>query len=137
MMRKFGILLPALGLGPAHSLDPLDASAARRILLTAFAVGFLFVPARSEAGRLVTHDFTSHALAGNRMGISNVRRITVQVPDAYDQEREAISRRLFHTGLSWRRDATSATGVSPGHSTNRVFLRRSLFSWIWMKALSS
>jgi pimeloyl-ACP methyl ester carboxylesterase len=61
------------------------AFACRRVHLTLLAVGIAFVPARSEAGRLVTHDFTSRALAGNRMGISNVRRITVHVPEAYDQ----------------------------------------------------
>jgi pimeloyl-ACP methyl ester carboxylesterase len=51
------------------------------------AMAFSLIPARSEAGRFVTHDFKSDALAGNRMGISSVRRVTVHIPDPYDEGR--------------------------------------------------
>jgi pimeloyl-ACP methyl ester carboxylesterase len=57
-----------------------------RALVAVLTLLFASISTSSEAGRLVTHDFSSDALAGNRMGISNVRRITVLVPDAYDRQ---------------------------------------------------
>ena len=53
----------------------------------ALAVTLTALPATSEAGRFVTHEFRSNALAGNPMAISSTRRITVHVPDGYDRER--------------------------------------------------
>jgi hypothetical protein len=75
----------------------------------------LLIPALSEVGRIATDDITSAALAGN--GISNVRRVTVHIPDDYDRGGESYRVVYFIPGFGGSGTRLVARGLGDALDT--------------------
>ncbi|MEO2007042.1 MAG: alpha/beta hydrolase-fold protein, partial [Candidatus Poribacteria bacterium] len=64
---------------------PLRIALSMCVLTLAARVGL----ARAEGGSTISHDIESAAVAGNRMGITSLRRVLVYLPDGYAESRRS------------------------------------------------